>query len=57
MTLAAIPSLVAIPSLAARGPAWWQEWNVEQRMKEEGDKEEDAWCARALRQGTDVSSH
>ena len=46
---------VAIPGLAARGPAWQRERNVERRMKEEGDDEE-AWCARALQRGTDVSS-
>ena len=47
---------MAIPSLAARGPAWQQEQNVERRMKEEGDDKEEAWHARALRRGTDVSS-
>ena len=47
---------VVIPSLAARGPAWQQERNIEQRTKKEGDNEEKAWHARALQQGTDMSS-
>ena len=48
---------MAIPGLAARGPAWQQERNVERRMKEEGDDKEEAWHARALQRGTDMSSH
>jgi len=48
---------VAIPSLVARGPVWQQEQNIEQRMKEGGDKEKDTWHARALQQGTDMSSY
>jgi len=46
----------AIPGLAARGPAWRRERDIGRRTKEEGDKEEDAWRARALRRGTNVSS-
>jgi len=46
----------AIPGLAARGPAWQRERDVERRTKEGGDEEEDAWRARALWRGTDVSS-
>jgi len=47
---------VAIPGLAVRGPAWRREQDIRRRTKEEGDEEEDAWHARALWQGTVVSS-
>ena len=43
---------MVIPSLAAMGPAWQQERNIRQRMKEEGDEEEEAWHVRVAQSPT-----